>query len=159
LTNVRGSRAVGAVIALSFALAVGCTSTPVPSPTSSGGPPSLSPTGRPTPTPVETPQATGDVLPTPATTDVVLLVADANSLTAREQQWLTDLSADFGRVDALAYADATAQHLTAYFTVFVIDRSTDLDVAALQQAYAAGLSIHLVGAAADYQAQVAGSLP
>lgn len=96
------------------------------------------------------------MLPTPTTTDVVLLVADGNALSPREQQWLTDLLADFGRVDAVNYSEATLERLDDYFTVFVIDQSADLDVAALASAFQSGLTVHLIGAAAGYQAQVAG---
>jgi hypothetical protein len=99
------------------------------------------------------------VLPTPTTTDVVLLVGSPASLTDHEQQWLSDLRAQLGNVDTLAYADVTLDALRAYFVVFVIDQSPDLDVAALASAFRAGLTIHLVGPAAAYQSQVTASAP
>ena len=62
-------------------------------------------------------------------------------------------------MDALAYRDATLDRLRSYFVVFVIDQSPDLDPGALASAYASGLTVHLIGPAATYQAQVAGSTP
>jgi hypothetical protein len=93
-------------------------------------------------------------LPTPTTTDVVLLVTSPSALTSREQTWLTDLRAQLGNVAALAYRDTTLEALRAYFVVFVIHQSSELDPAVLAEAYRAGLTIHLIGAAAGYQAQV-----
>ena len=134
--------------------ATGPTSTPAPTPTAS---PATGPTSTPAPTP--TPAGDVDVLPTPAVTTVVLLLADPAAPTAREQRWLDDLRSQFGRADTLAYRDATAERLALYFTVFVIDESAELDVAALASAYQSGLSVHLVGAAAAYKTQVAGAVP
>lgn len=91
-----------------------------------------------------------DLLPTPSTTDVVLLVGSKDALTATEQQWLSDLRASLGNVDPLPYRDATLDALRAYLVVFVIDESADLDPAVLAEAYGAGLTVHLVGRAAGY---------
>jgi hypothetical protein len=99
-------------------------------------------------------QLLGRVLPTPSTTDTALLVQDPASLTGTEQRWLSDLQANLGNVNPLAYKDATTDRLRGYFVVFVIDQSSDLDPKGLAGAYAAGVSIHLVGAATAYQAQV-----
>jgi hypothetical protein len=88
---------------------------------------------------------------------VVLLGTNPTALSGREQQWLTDLRADLGEVDALAYSQATASRLTLYFTVFVIDTSASLDVGALATAYDQGRTVNLIGPAATYQAQVAGT--
>jgi hypothetical protein len=141
----------------------GCGSTPPPSPTSSvvqAPSPSHSPPGQsPSPSPTDLPQEEVDLLPTPSTTDVVLLVTNDSALTAREQVWLDDLRADLGRVDAMAYRQATRDSLTRYFTVFVIDQSPDLDLAALSSALQAGVTIHLVGAASSYEAQLSEGSP
>jgi hypothetical protein len=85
---------------------------------------------------------------------VALLVGSPAALAARERTWLTDLRAQLGNVDALAYRDTTLDALRAYFVVFVIDRSSALDPGVLADAYRAGLTIHLIGAASQYQAQV-----
>ena len=141
-----------------------CASTPpLPSTLPSGAPPSGSPAaGSTTPpaTGVPTAQPSGDEpLPTPSTTDVVLLVADPAAPTAREAAWLADLRTQYGRVDAVAYRDASVDRLDDYFTVFVIDKNSELDVAVVAQAFASGLTIHLIGSAAGYQADVAGGAP
>ena len=119
-------------------------------------PPSPAPSG---PVAVATPGASdapiGNVLPTPDTTDVVLLVGNPSALSPAESQWLADIGTNLGRVDALAYADATMDRLRAYFVVFVVDQSQDLDVAALSAAYHAGLTVHLIGPAASYRDRVA----
>jgi hypothetical protein len=98
-----------------------------------------------------------NVLPTPATTDTVLLVTNASSPSPTELRWLSDLRSRLGKVDPLAYKDASLERLRQYFVVFVIDRSADLDPAVLAAGYAAGLTIHLIGQAAAYQTQVAGT--
>jgi hypothetical protein len=85
---------------------------------------------------------------------VVLLVAANSSLSSREQQWLTDLRQQFGNVGTLAYRDVNLEALRAFFVVFVIDKSADLDVSALGEAFRAGLTVHLIGAAAEYRAAV-----
>jgi hypothetical protein len=105
--------------------------------------------------PAPSPAPAGDVLPTPGTTDAVLLVGSPASLTAAEERWLADLRTNLGRVDALAYGDASLERLRAYFVVFVVDQSPDLDVGALADAYHAGMTVHLVGPAAGYRDQVA----
>ncbi len=99
------------------------------------------------------------VLPSPSTTDTVLLVSNAANLSPTELRWLSDLRGRLGNVDPLAYRDASLDRLRRYFVVFVIDQSADLDPKVLAGAYAAGLSIHLIGPAATYRAQVAGSAP
>jgi hypothetical protein len=127
-------------------------STPLPGATATP----ITPPG-PTPTPVPGQTGTPDgenLLPTPTTTDVVLLVSSPSALSEREQTWLTDLRAQLGNVATLAYRDTTLDALRAYFVVFVIDQSSELDPAILAEAYRAGLTIHLIGAAAQYQAQV-----
>ena len=86
-------------------------------------------------------------------------MGDSDALSAREQQWLSDLLAEFGRVDALDFADASLDRLDDYFTIFVIDQSAELDVGGLVDAYAAGLTIHLIGPASAYQSAVAGGAP
>jgi hypothetical protein len=106
------------------------------------------------PTPVPTEEPIYDLLPTPSTIDVVLLVGSKDSLTATEQQWLGDLRGSLGSVDPLPYAEATLDALRAYLVVFVVDQSPDLDPAVLAQAYDAGMTVHLVGAAASYEAAV-----
>ena len=98
-------------------------------------------------------------LPTPSTIDTVLLVGSTSALTAAEQQWLDDMRADLGRVDVLAYKDATAEIVTAYLTVFVIAQSPDLDVKALAAAYELGRTVHLAGPAAAYAGQVQAVTP
>ena len=100
----------------------------------------------------------GPVLPTPDTTDAVLLVGNPAALSAGETQWLADLRANLGRVDALAYGDASLERLRAYFVVFVIDQSPDLDVTALSAAYHAGMTVHLVGPASSYRDRVAAAV-
>src|SRR5262245_21343028 len=90
------------------------------------------PTGLATPSagPVASGSAPPDVvevnpLPTPATIDVVLLVGDAAALADRETMWLDDLRAELGRVDVLAYGDASAGRLASYLTIVVIDKSDE----------------------------------
>jgi hypothetical protein len=87
----------------------------------------------------------------------VLLVASKTSLSATEQDWLDDMSADLGDVDTLAYRDADAETLGLYLTIFVIGQHADLDPQALAAAYADGRTIHLIGPASAYQAQVVGT--
>jgi hypothetical protein len=111
---------------------------------------------QPTLSPEQVDTIVGNVLPTPTTTDTVLLVSDASSLSASEQAWLTDLRAQLGNVDPVAYGEVTLERLREYFVVFVIDRSDALDPAVLAAAHEAGLAIHLIGAAAAYRDQVAG---
>ncbi len=94
------------------------------------------------------------LLPTPPVTDTVLLVADPANLTTAEQGWLTDLRANIGNVDPLAYKDATADRLRTYLVIFVTDTSNDLDPAQLAGAFAAGVGLHLVGSASTYEAQI-----
>jgi hypothetical protein len=118
-----------------------------PSPGPSGG------VAAATPTPTQEP-VYDDLLPQPTTTDVVLLVASGDALTSIEQQWLSDLRASLGNVDPLAYREATVDALRAYLVVFVIGESADLDPAALAGAYDAGLTVHLIGPAASYEAAV-----
>lgn len=144
LRSPRGRLAAGglaAVVVLGIVLAVG---RPGPSPAVSPSPPVANASATP-------PTVVGDVLPTPTTTDVVLLVASPDAPTAAEQSWLDDLRAKFGRVDALAYASTTLEALQAYFTVFVVDDSPDLDVSVLRSAFQGGLTIHLLGGAATYR--------
>ncbi len=126
---------------------------PIASPGSSAGPGASSGTAV-GPTAVPTVEPVYDLLPTPATTDVVLLVDSTDSLTTTEQQWLTDLRGSLGAVDPLAYRDATVDALREYLVVFVVDDSPDLDPAALAGAYDAGLTVHLIGSGATYQAAV-----
>jgi hypothetical protein len=128
-------------------------SLPQPSgaPTSGAVPPTLSPE--------QVDAIVGNVLPTPTTTDTVLLVTDAAGLSAVEQAWLSDLRGRLGNVDPVAYRDVTLERLREYFVVFVIDRSDALDPAVLAAAHEAGLAIHLIGRAAEYRAQVAGIAP
>lgn len=158
-------RGVTWIALLCAMLAAGCGATP-PVPSTSAVPPTLTPTATTSPPPASsapaTPSPSGDtaaefVLPTPTTTDVAVLVGDPAALNPRETQWLADLRAEFGRVDALGYGSATLDALTEYFTIFVIDQNPQLRVDALAQAYAAGLTVHLVGPAADYRAQVVGT--
>jgi hypothetical protein len=84
---------------------------------------------------------------------VVLLVSSPQALSEREQTWLTDLRAQLGNVASLAYRDTTLDALRGFFVVFVIDQSSELEPAVLAEAYRAGLTIHLVGAAAQYQSR------
>jgi hypothetical protein len=151
--------------------APGVTSGPTRNPVTTPGPaatPVPGATATPTtplgPTPTPAPGQTGvpdreNLLPTPTTTDVVLLVGSSGALTADEQRWLGDLRAQLGNVATLAYRDVTLDALRAYFVVFVIDQSPDLDVGALAEAYQAGLTIHLIGRASAYQAQVTAAGP
>jgi hypothetical protein len=106
------------------------------------------------------PGAFVNVLPTPATTDVVLLVGSVAAPTADEQRWLTDLRSSLGNVDTLSFKDASLDSLRAYLVVFVTESSSDLDPAVLAQAYKVGLTIHLIGPAASYDTAVrAGDAP
>jgi hypothetical protein len=154
------------VVALngSHLLPAGAGHTPAPTSNSSGssGAPVASPAPTPgfsvAPAPSLSVQAVTQLLnrlmPTPPVTDTVLLVADPANLTAAEQTWLSDLRANLGNVDPLAYKDASTDRLRKYFVVFVTDASSDLDPSGLAGAFASGVSIHLVGPASTYQAQI-----
>ena len=162
--GVLGGAGLVLVVAIVFAMlgrGGGVTPSPSASPAPSGvaAVPTPSPAPSPTLNPDEINALLWAVLPTPATTDTVLLVANAATLDATEQGWLKDLRLQLGKVDAVAYRDATADRLGAYFVVFVIGQSPDLDVTALATAHAAGATIHLVGSAAAYRAQVLGVAP
>jgi hypothetical protein len=85
---------------------------------------------------------------------VALLVGVPGALTNAEQQWRSDLEADLGEVDLVAYYDASATRLSPYFTIFVVNTSPDLSVAGLKAAYQNGATVHLIGPASSYQAQV-----
>lgn len=122
----------------------------VPTPSA---PPSAGPAA--TLNPAQAEALLADVLPTPSTIDSVLLVENAGGLDATGQGWLNDMRKQLGNVEPLAYRDATLERLRQYFVVFVIDRSADLDPRTLAAAYAAGVTVHLIGPAASYQAQVA----
>lgn len=144
-------------VALVLVLAFGRGGNLVPLPGESPGP-----TASPAPTQIsdaDLEALLARVLPTPSTTDTVLLVADPSNPSAAEAQWLTDLRGRLGNVDALAYREASLDRLRSYFVVFVIDQNPDLDPGALADAYASGLTIHLIGPAAQYQARVAGTTP
>jgi hypothetical protein len=162
----RGIAAAGGGAALVMILVIGIA-------VSSGGP---KPAGSNVPGPSGAPAATAtasagtgtepgagafvNVLPTPMTTDVVLLVGSTAAPTANEQRWLTDLRSSLGNVDTLSFRDASLDALRAYLVVFVTETSTDLDPAVLGQAYKAGLTIHLIGPAATYDTAVrAGDAP
>jgi hypothetical protein len=148
-----GAGALVVLIVVAVSLRPGGTappseSQPTGAPTSAAIQPTLSPS--------DVAALLGNVLPTPTTTDTVLLVTDAASLSASEQAWLSDLRGRLGNVDPVAYRDVTLERLREYFVVFVIDRSDALDPAVLAAAHEAGLAIHLIGPAAVYRAQVAG---
>jgi len=101
------------------------------------------------------PATAADVLPGSGRTDVVLLVGSSDHLTDREQQWLADIGAGVGRVDAPSYASADAAALQRYLTIFVVDRSPELDPSALRTAFRAGLTVNLIGPGAEYHDAVA----
>jgi hypothetical protein len=103
------------------------------------------------------PSLVGYQLPRPSTTDVVLVVAAPDALSARESSWLADLRVEFGLVDVVAAKDATLAALQQYLTVFVIDQQPDLDVAALRETFASGLTVNLAGSASTYRAQMLAS--
>jgi hypothetical protein len=86
--------------------------------------------------------------------DTVLLVASTMSLTDTESDWLEDIRMEIGPAETLSYAAVTSESLAKYLTIFVIDDSGELDVTALAQSAAAGATVHLIGDAAAYSAQV-----
>jgi hypothetical protein len=153
-----GGAAVVAVLFLFLIFKGGPTAVPTAGPGQSSSPGESGAVAAVTPTPTQEPVY--DLLPTPSTIDIVLLVASKDALTSAEQQWLSDLRASLGNVDPLPYHDATLEALRQYLVVFVIDQSPDLDPAVLAQAYDAGLTVHLIGNAASYAATVqAGASP
>ncbi len=162
--GVLGGAGLVVVVAIVFAtLGHGGGITPGPSaspaPSAVATVPTPSPAPSPTLSPADMNALLWAVLPTPATTDTVLLVGDAAALDTTEQGWLTDLRSQLGKVDAVAYRDATAERLGGYLVVFVIGQSPDLDVTALATARAAGATVHLVGPAAMYRAQILAATP
>jgi hypothetical protein len=162
--GVLGGAGLVVVVVIAF-VTLGHGRNVLPGPSASPGPsgvavvPTPTPVPSPTLSPAEMNAVLGAVLPTSATTDTVLLVADPATLDATEQNWLNDLRQQLGNVDAVAYRDATVERLGAYFVVFVIGQSADLDVTALAAAHAAGATVHLVGAGASYRTQILGATP
>ena len=153
-----GGAAVVAVLFLFLIFKGGPTAGPTAGPGQSSSPGSSDAVAAATPTPTLEPVY--DLLPTPSTIDVVLLVGSKDALSSTEQQWLSDLRTSLGNVDALPYRDATLDALRRYLVVFVVDQSPDLDPAVLAGAYDAGLTVHLIGNAASYAAAVqAGASP
>lgn len=166
LVRERGTGAVGRglmaavrVLALGLGLAVtllACGAQSLADGTSSppgtAQPTGPSATASPPPDVLPTPDAElVNVLPTPTTVDVALLVGSHVALTPAEQQWLDELRGSLGKVDAVAYRDATLERLRAYFVIVVTDQNSELDPSALAEAWRLGLTIHLVGPAAAYQ--------
>lgn len=141
---------VAAVVVLVLVVGLRPGPGPGPSPTSAASP---------APTPPAGGGLVGELLPTPTTTDVVLLVRSAEALTADERRWVGELRGSLGNVDTLAYAEATPDALLAYFVIVVLDADPALDVTALAGAYAAGRTIHLVGPASAYLDGVIAAAP
>ena len=138
-----GAAGLGVVVLVGAALVLGRPA-PGPNPSATAGSTAI-PSSAP---------AVAHVLPTPATTDVVLLVGSPEALSTLERSWLDDLRARFGRADVLAYSATTLEALQRYFTVFVVDASPDLDPSFLRQAFQSGMTVHLIGAATTYRASV-----
>ena len=156
LTAVAAGGAGVLVVAIALALTLnrgGLPFLPGPGPSASHGP-AYAPAPIPSLSAQEWDALLGKALPTPAITSTALLVANPSALTATELRWLNDLRANLGNTDAVAYRDAGADKLRAYFTVFVVDQSPDLDPSALAVAFDAGVSIHLAGNASVYAAKV-----
>jgi hypothetical protein len=143
---------VAALIVVGGAVAFLPPNRPAPSPG-----PTLPPGTIASPAPSRVPVV--QVLPTPSAVSTVLLVASTASLTADERRWLDDMQAALGLVDTLAFADATAERIGRYLTIVLLDRASGLDVDVLKAAFRAGKTIHLVGAAAEYQAQITAVFP
>ena len=150
-----------ALFVISVAVAIWAA---LPGPGDAQGPDDNGPAANPTPTlaisptvttatPVSAAEALAPFFSTDGP-DIVLLVASETSLTDTEAGWLDDIRSQIGPADALSYSAVTFESIAKYLTVFVIDDNSGLDVSVLAAAAAEGATVHLIGDAAAYAAQV-----